>query len=323
MIKLTEEVTLKNRILMAPMAGITDRAFRELVTDMGAALTYAEMVSAKALHFKNEKTGKMLRLAPNEEHIGVQLFGDEPEIMAEIAESFNDDPNVLLIDINMGCPAPKIVKNGEGSALMLDPEKAERIVRAVSEKSRKPVTCKFRRGYKMDDETAPEFAKRMEAAGAKLVTVHGRFRDQFYSGVSDRKVIEKVKKAVKIPVIGNGDIFTGQDAVRMLEETGCDGIMIARGALGNPWIFEEVTAALKGEKYERPGNRERIRTAISHLSHAVEYEGEHIAVPEMRKHLAYYLKGMPGASNIKNKINSCTEYEKVKEILTEYMNEMP
>jgi tRNA-dihydrouridine synthase B len=213
------------------------------------------------------------------------------------------------------------VKNGEGSALMLDPEKAAGILREVKKATSKPVTCKFRRGFKMDDETALDFAKRMEDAGADLVTVHGRFREQYYSGESDREIIRKIKESLSIPVIGNGDIFTGEDALEVLE-TGCDGIMVARGALGNPWIFEEINAALEGKSYERPGFEERMDILMLHYKNTLSYEGEHKAVREMRKHIGWYIKGLPRNTEVKNAINQETDPEKVLELLATYKDEL-
>ncbi len=301
-IQLNQTVSI-GPVLMAPLAGVTDRTYRGILTELGADLTYTEMVSAKALHYRNENTRELLRLAPNQTTIAVQLFGSDPVILGEIAASFEDQPQITLIDINMGCPAPKIVKNGEGAALMQDPALAERIIRSVRDHTSKPVTCKFRRGYAMDDETAVEFARRMEAAGAALITVHGRYRDQFYAGTSDRAIVARVKAAVAIPVVGNGDIFTGQDALAMFDQTGCDGIMVARGALGNPWIFEEIRAALTGQPYDPPTPGERLDLAIRHLTGAVEEMGEYIGVREMRKHLGWYLKGMHQATRFRDRVN--------------------
>lgn len=316
MIQLDEKVQI-GRVLMAPLAGVTDRTYRGILTELGAELTYTEMVSAKALHYQNENTRELLRLAPNQKVIAVQLFGSDPEILGEIAASFEADPQILLIDINMGCPAPKIVKNGEGAALMQDPDLAARIIGAVKRRTTKPVTCKFRRGFAMGDETAVDFARRMEAAGASLLTVHGRFRDQFYSGASDRAVIAKVKQAVGVPVIGNGDIFSGADALAMFEETGCDGIMVARGALGNPFIFQEIQAALAGESWQPPDARTRLDLAIRHLTGSVEEMGEFIGVREMRKHLGWYLKGMHQATRFRDRINRAETLPEVIELLSE------
>lgn len=316
MIKLNDNVSI-GHVLMAPLAGVTDRTYRGILTSLGADLTYTEMVSAKALHYANENTRALLRLADNQTEIAVQLFGDDPAILAEIAASFEDHPEIVLIDINMGCPAPKIVKNGEGAALMLDPGKAQAIIRAVKQRTTKPVTCKFRRGFALGQETALDFAKAMEAAGADLVTVHGRFRDQFYTGASDRAVIRRIKAALSIPVIGNGDIFSSQDALDLLGDTGCDGIMVARGALGNPYIFREIKASLAGESYTPPSPSDRIDLALVHFRGAVADMGEYTGVREMRKHMGWYLKGLHGAAHYRDRINHAETPAEVLAILEE------
>lgn len=316
MIKLNDKVSM-GPVLMAPLAGVTDRTYRGILTEFGADLTYTEMVSAKALHYNNENTRELLRLAPNQKEIAVQLFGSEPEILAQIAESFEGNPEIILIDINMGCPAPKIVKNGEGAALMRDPKRAAEIIRAVSRKTTKPVTCKFRRGYAQDDETALDFARRMEDAGAQMMTIHGRFRDQFYSGTSDREIIRQIKESVSVPIIGNGDIFSGADALEMFQTTGCDGIMVARGALGNPFIFEEIHAAMEGRPYKRPTPAMKLDVAIRHLKGAVQETGEFLAIREMRKHMGWYLKGMNQASRFRDQINRGETQSEVIALLEE------
>lgn len=305
-------------MFLAPMAGVTDISFREIAISMGCSMVYSEMVSAKALHYGSSNTEDLLRISPLEKPIAVQLFGSEKEILAETAARLSENEDIVLIDINMGCPAPKLVKNGEGASLMLDPKKAQEILREVKKATDKPVTCKFRRGFKMDEETALDFALRMEEAGADLITVHGRFREQYYSGKSDREIIRKIKKALSIPVIGNGDIFTGADALEMFETTGCDGIMVARGALGNPWIFSEIRAALENTPYTPPTLEERIRILIRHYENTLAYDGERKAVREMRKHVGWYLKGMPRSTDLKNRINTETDSRKVLESLAEY-----
>lgn len=316
MIYLTDKVSI-GPVLMAPLAGVTDRTYRGILTELGADLTYTEMVSAKALHYKNANTETLLRLAPNQTKIAVQLFGNDPEILAKIAASFEDRPEIVLIDINMGCPAPKLIKNLEGAALMKDPRLAAEIIRTVSKAVTKPVTCKFRRGFGLGDETALDFAKRMEGAGAKMMTIHGRYRDQFYSGESDREIIRKIKDSVSVPIIGNGDIFSGADALELFKNTGCDGIMVARGALGNPFIFQEIDAAMEGRPYEKPSPEARIDIAIRHLKGAVEDSGEYLGVREMRKHMSWYIKGMHNASRFRDLINQAESEEVVIQLLNE------
>lgn len=321
MIQLNEKTSI-GQVLMAPLAGVTDRSFRTILKEQGADLTYTEMVSAKALAYANEKSAKLLEPAPGEVKLAVQLFGSEPQILAKVAEQVSQPDHVCLIDINMGCPAPKIIKNGEGASLMKDPRRAEEIIRQVVATSHKPVTCKFRRGFGLGDETAVEFARRMEGAGASLVTVHGRFRDQFYSGKSDRTIIGKVKAALNIPVIGNGDIFTAQDALDMFKETGCDGIMVARGALGNPFLFREIKGALKGEQVAPASPRERLEMARRHLKGAVAEAGEFVGVREMRKHLSWYFKGLPMAAAYRDRINRAEDLATSLAILNEYISQV-
>lgn len=321
MIKIGNKI-LEDNVFLAPMAGVTDISFREIAISMGCSMVYSEMVSAKALHYGSSNTMELLRISPKEKPIAVQLFGSEKEILAETAEKLSENEDIVLIDINMGCPAPKLVKNGEGSSLMLDPLKAADIIREVKKATDKPVTCKFRRGFKMGEETALDFAKRMEDAGADMITVHGRYREQYYSGKSDREIIRKIKEALSIPVIGNGDIFTGADALEMFEATGCDGIMVARGALGNPWIFEEIKHAINGEAYEKPDASVRIDTLIRHYKNTLNYDGERRGVREMRKQIGWYLKGLPNSTELKNRINEEEDPSKVLSALLNYKSQL-
>jgi len=302
--------------ILAPMAGVSDIAFRTVCREFGADLTFTEMVSAKGLSYANEKTRHLLDLADGESKVGVQLFGHEPDTMASQAAWVEDvmGDTLAYIDINMGCPARKIVSKGDGSALMKDPELAASIVSAIKSVTSVNVTAKFRRGWGMGDETAVEFAKRLEQAGVDAVTVHGRFAEQLYRGESDRGVIGRVKEAVNVPVVGNGDIKCGADAVAMVRETGCDAVMIARAAEGNPWIFEQVKAALKGEEEPpKPTASDRIQMARRHARLLEQREGRNIV--RMRKHAMWYVAGLPGASKARGMFNYCTTLEDFERVL--------
>ncbi|EES91921.1 tRNA dihydrouridine synthase DusB [Clostridium botulinum] len=311
-------LNFKNNVFLAPMAGVTDIAYRGLCKEMGCGLVYTEMISAKGMYYNNENTKKLLMLSKEEKPVAAQIFGSDPLVMARACEILNEDNGVCIIDINMGCPAPKIVKNGEGSALMKTPELAAKIVMEMKKISKKPVTVKFRKGFDNDNINAVEFAKRMEQAGVDAVAIHGRTRAQMYEGKADWDIIRRVKEAVDIPVIGNGDVFSAEKAFQLKEETNCDGIMIARGAMGNPWIFKQIQLALNNEKVIYPTPEEKIDMCIRHLKLAIQYHGELKAVREMRKHIAWYIKGIKNCTDIKNKINVEKESDNVIKILTEY-----
>jgi tRNA-dihydrouridine synthase B len=313
-------VELQNNVFLAPMAGITDMPFRILCKEQECGLVYTEMVSAKGMHYNDERSFKLTEIDENEKPASVQIFGSDPDIMAGITEKMNDS-DASIIDINMGCPTPKITKNGEGSAMMLNPELAGRIIKAVVNASVKPVTVKFRKGWNDENVNAVEFAKIAEANGASAVAVHGRTREQFYSGKADWDIIKKVKESVSVPVIGNGDVFSPEDAKRLLEHTGCDAVMVGRGAQGNPWLFKKIVHFLKtGHHIPEPTADEKINTIIRHMKMLVDLKGEHTGVCEMRKHIAWYIKGMRNSSYIKEKVFRIEAKEEIIELLNEYLH---
>ena len=298
---------LKSPWILAPMAGISDAVMRQLCEEQGAAMTSSEMISAKGLYYDGRKTESLAYIPDGAGPTSLQIFGSEPDIMAEAARRLDSLPNAVL-DINMGCPVPKIVKNGEGSALMMRPERVYDIVKAVADASSKPVTAKIRKGFTADNPNAVEVARAIEAAGGAAVAVHGRTRPEYYSGSVDRDIIRKVKEAVNIPVIASGDVTNAELGMSMMAETGCDMVMIGRGALGNPWIFRELDAAYKGEEIpQRPDASEKAEMMIRHLNMLAELKGELTAVKEFRKFAAWYTKGMRGSAILRRMVNDITD----------------
>ena len=306
---------LSGPFLLAPLAGVTDAVMRRICFREGASLAYTEMVSAKGLYYGDRKTESLLYIPEDAGPTSIQIFGSDPEIMGYAAEKLSERNNFSL-NINMGCPVPKVVRNGDGSALMMDPDLVYDVVRAVADKAGKPVSVKFRKGFDDDHINAVEIAKACEAAGAAAVIVHGRTREQYYSGKADWSIIRQVKEAVDIPVVGNGDVFTGADGVRMMKETGCDLVMVARGAQGNPWIFRELMAAWRGEpEPEKPSASEVRDMMYQHLDQLVELKGEYAAVREMRKHIAWYTKGRKNGASIRKAVNQIESARQMKEAI--------
>ena len=308
-------VDIENPFVLAPMAGITDLPFRILCKEQGAGLLYTEMVSAKAISYRNRNTIPLMEISPKEHPVALQIFGSEPELMAEVARSIEDQPFDIL-DINMGCPVPKVVNNGEGSALLKNPELIRKIVSAVSRAVKKPVTVKMRIGFEGADVDPVETAKIMEDAGAAAIAVHGRTRQQYYSGKADWDTIRKIKEAVSVPVIGNGDVDSPKKAEAMLKETGCDGVMIGRAVRGNPWIFREMNYYFEtGELLPRPSVEELKEMILRHARHQIEKKGEYTGIREMRKHVAWYTAGMRHSAGIRRESNLISGYEELKALL--------
>lgn len=311
-------VPIGGRVVLGPMAGVTDLPFRLLCHEQGADLIYTEMVSAKGILYKNKNTESLLEVLEEERPVSLQIFGSDPQIMAE-ASKMIEHRNFDILDINMGCPVPKVVNNGEGSALMNQPKRVGEIVGAVTKAIKKPVTIKIRRGFGHEEETAVEVAKAAQENGVAAIAVHGRTREQYYSGKADYDIIRKVKEAVTVPVIGNGDIFTPMDAKHMLEYTGCDAVMVARGVRGNPWLFRQIKAYLEeGKLREGPSVDEVMETILRHAKLQLQYKGEYIGMREMRKHVAWYMHGFPNAAAFRNDVNHVETIEDLENLLEQY-----
>ena len=308
-------VVLENNIILAPMAGVTDLPFRLLCKEQGVGMTCTDMVSAKAISFHNKNTESLLEISEKERPVSLQLFGSDPDIISEVASYIEERPFDIL-DINMGCPVPKVAGNGEGSALMQNPKLVGEIIYKTARAIKKPVTVKIRKGFSEKNVNAVEIAKIAEANGAAAIAVHGRTREQYYSGKADWDIIRQVKEAVKIPVIGNGDVDSPQKAKELLEQTGCDGIMVGRGARGNPWIFREIKAYLeKGELIPRPSKDEIKSMMLRHARMQIEYKGTYTGIREMRKHISWYTAGFTGSAKLRGAINLVETYEELEQLL--------
>lgn len=308
-------VTLPNSLILAPMAGVTDLPFRLLCKEQGAGLLCTEMISAKAIMYKNKNTRELMKILPQERPVSLQLFGSDPEIMGMIAAQIEEEPFDIL-DVNMGCPVPKVVNNGEGSALMKDPKRVGEIVSAMTKAIKKPVTVKIRKGFNDETVNAVEIAKIIEDSGAAAIAVHGRTREQFYSGKADWDIIRQVKEAVSIPVIGNGDVDSPEKALALQQETGCDGIMIGRAARGNPWLFHRVNTYLEtGELEAKPSKEEVADMILRHVKLLVEIKGEYTGMREMRKHVAWYTAGFPHSAKLRGMVNEITTFRELEDML--------
>ena len=313
-------VSLANPVILAPMAGVSDLPFRLLCHEQGAGMVCSEMISAKAILYHNKNTEELMQIHPDEGPVSLQLFGSDPDIVSEMAKKIEERPFSVL-DLNMGCPVPKVVNNGEGSALMKNPLLAGKIIEKTAKAIQKPLTVKIRKGFDDAHVNAVEMAKIAQESGAAAVAVHGRTREQYYSGTADWDIIAQVKQAVKIPVIGNGDVVDAASALRLFEQTGCDGIMVGRGAQGNPWIFSQIRDAMAGRTVAEPTNEEKLDVLTRHLHALAQLKGEAVAVREMRRHIVCYVRGMRDAARLRVKVNAITEIDEMEAALTAFMLE--
>ena len=315
-------VELNNNIILGPMAGFTDRPFRIICEKFSPGLTITEMISSKGIFYNDEKTKILMNTKGEKRPVAIQIFGSDEESIKYTVEYINKNKLCEIIDINMGCPAPKVVKNGDGSKLLLDLIKVEKITKAAVQNSDIPITVKIRKGWDNEHINAVEVAKVIEKSGASAITIHGRTRSEFYTGKADWNIIKQVKENVKIPVIGNGDIRTPEDAKKIFEQTNCDGIMISRASLGNPWIFEQVQEYLEGKEIRNISNDEKLKIILEHIDLETKEKGELTGIREMRKHLAFYIKGTENASEIREKINHIENKKELEKTLTEYFNKI-